>query len=271
MTQADGTGVRTLGARYQELLNRLIVGINVCVREVGSMLLLAGQVFYYGLRPPYRFAQIFLQMRLIGVQSLFIVVLTGIFTGMVFALQSGRAFRLFNAESLTGAVAGLSLARELAPVLTALMVTARAGSAMAAELGTMRVTQQVDALEAMAVHPVNYLVAPRVFATVLMLPLLAAIFNFVGALGTYVVGVMLLRIDEGIFLYNIRWYVDIEDLVQGFSKAICFGFVLAVVGCYKGLHATGGAKGVGIATTSAVVIASVAILVGDYFLTALLF
>lgn len=255
----------------KEMTARLGVIIQNLLRQVGAMLMLSGEVIIGAFKPPYRINQIFTQMNFIGVQSLFIIILTGIFTGMVFGLQSGRAFRLFNADSLTGAVAGLSLARELAPVLSAIMVTARAGSAMAAELGTMRVTQQIDAIMAMAVSPVNYLVIPRVIATVLVMPLLTAVFDFVGGLGTYIVGVKLLKIDEGVFMYKIRWYVDIEDIIQGLFKACVFGFVLAVVGCYKGLNANGGAKGVGTATTSAVVIAAVAILVGDYFLTALLF
>lgn len=242
-----------------------------CLEQLGELTLLAWQVMRGSVTPPLRSQLIFNQMQFIGVKSLFIICLTGLFTGMVFGLQSGRAFRLFNADTLTGAVTGLSLARELAPVLSALMVTARAGSAMAAELGTMRVTQQVDALLAMAVNPVHYLVIPRVVATVLVMPLLTGLFNLVGGFGSYLVGVKLLDINAGIFMSKLSWYVDIADLVQGLFKACCFGFILALVGCYRGLQAHGGAKGVGEATTSAVVIASVAILVSDYFLTALLF
>jgi phospholipid/cholesterol/gamma-HCH transport system permease protein len=241
------------------------------LEEAGGILTLSLNVLLHMFKPPFRFELIFTQMRFIGVQSMFVVVLTGIFTGMVFSLQSGRAFRLFDAESLTGAVAGLAITRELGPVLAALMVTGRAGSAIAAELGTMRVTQQIDALKSMAVNPINYLVVPRVIATILVMPLLTAIFDFVSLIGTYVVGVKLLRIPEAIFMHNLKWYIDIGDITQGLFKAACFGFIIAVVGCFKGIHASGGAKGVGLATTQAVVIASVAILVSDYFLTALLF
>jgi phospholipid/cholesterol/gamma-HCH transport system permease protein len=258
-------------ATLTEAVARLGLAIEKFLNEIGAILLLAWQVLIGIIRWPLRIPLVFIQMRFIGVQSLFIVALTGMFTGMVFALQSGRAFRLFNAEALTGAASGLSLARELAPVLSAIMVTARAGSAMAAEIGTMRVTQQVDALSAMAVNPVSYLVIPRVLATVLVMPLLTAIFDFVGGIGTYIVGVKFLKIDEAVFMQKMAWYVDADDLLQGLFKACCFGFILSVVGCYKGLNAAGGAKGVGEATTSAVVIASIAILVSDYFITALFF
>jgi phospholipid/cholesterol/gamma-HCH transport system permease protein len=249
----------------------LIRAFSVAVDQAGSMLLLLGSVVAQLSRPPVRWRLMIQQMQTIGVSSLFIVFLTGTFTGMVFALQTGRAFSLFRAETLTGAVASLSLARELAPVLTAIMVTARAGSAMAAQIGTMQVTQQVDALIAMSVNPVSYLVAPRVVAAVLTLPLLTAVFNFVGVLGSYVVGVKLLRIDQAVFLNKIYYYVDVPDIVQGLVKAAVFGLILSIVSCYKGYSATGGAAGVGRVTTQAVVISSVAILVGDYFLTALLF
>jgi len=256
-------------------LGRVVLAIihafSLGIREAGSMLLLLWNVSLQAVTPPIRWKLLVQQIQFIGVSSLFIVVLTGAFTGMVFALQSGRAFALFQAETLTGAVASLSISRELAPVLTSLMVTARAGSAMAAQLGTMQVTQQIDALASMAVNPIHYLIVPRVVASVLVLPLLTALFDFIGALGSYVVGVKLLQIDEGVFLQKIRYYVDVSDIVQGLFKSLFFGLILAVVSCYKGYHAEGGALGVGRVTTQAVVISSVSILVSDYFLTALLF
>jgi phospholipid/cholesterol/gamma-HCH transport system permease protein len=256
-----------LGRFVLDVLRSFLEGI----RQTGRIVLLAWAVAKAVVHPPIRWKITVAQMQFIGVSSLFIVVLTGAFTGMVFALQSGRAFALFGAETLTGATACLSIARELAPVLTALMVTARAGSAMAAQLGTMQVTQQIDALTSMAVNPVNYLIVPRVIASLLVVPILTAIFNFVGALGTYVVAVKILEINQAIFIEKIRYYVEVADIVQGLFKSVVFALILSLVSCYKGYNARGGAAGVGLVTTQAVVISSVAILVSDYFLTALLF
>lgn len=219
------------------------------------------------LRPPYRLRLAFQQMEFVGFQSLSIVMITGLFTGAVFALQSNVAFSMFGAEGLVGATVGLSLSRELSPVLTSLMVTGRAGSAMAAELGTMRVTEQIDALDAMGVDPVHYLVTPRLVAGTLMMPALTMVFNLLGIFGAWLVGVQLLHIPEGSFLWRIDWYVDPEDIIGGLIKAAFFGFVMSAIGCSRGFFAHGGAHGVGRATTQAVVAASVTILVVDYFLT----
>lgn len=249
----------------------IVHAFTVAIDQTGSQIIFLLHTVQQAIHGPRRWKLILQQMHFIGVSSLFIVFLTGAFTGMVFALQSGRAFQLFRAETLTGAVASLSLARELAPVLTAIMVTARAGSAMAAQIGTMQVTQQVDALIAMSVNPLNYLVMPRVIAAVLVLPILTGLFDFIGVLGSYIVGVKLLQIDEAIFLQKVYYYVDVADILQGLFKSAVFGLILATVGCYKGYSATGGAEGVGRVTTQAVVIASVSILIADYFLTALLF
>jgi phospholipid/cholesterol/gamma-HCH transport system permease protein len=210
-------------------------------------------------------------MEFVGVKSIFVVVLTGTFTGMVMTLQGYHGFRLFSAESLVGSTVALSMTRELGPVLTSLMVTARAGSAMAAELGTMRVTEQIDALSVMAANPIKHLIVPRVIASVLMLPLLTVIANFVGIAGSYFVGVDLLDINRGDFVSNIYKMLELNDIYSGLVKAAFFGLVLSVVGCYKGFNTTGGAEGVGRATTQAVVISSITILVSDYFLTAIMF
>lgn len=220
---------------------------------------------------PFRLHRIFKEMEFIGVNSTVIIMITGVFTGAVLALQSGKAFRLFNAEGVTGAVVALSLLRELGPVMTALMVAARCGSAMAAEIGTMRVTQQIDALEVMAVDPISYLVSPRIVASLGMVPLLSIVFNLLGIAGSYAVGVMLLEINEATFFDRIYAYVKSEDLWNGIVKAACFGVIIAVVGCRKGFLTQGGAEGVGRSTTQAVVVASVTILIADYFLTALMF
>ena len=222
-------------------------------------------------RPPVRFRLFFKQMEFIGVGSLFVVLLTGLFTGMVLALQTYHAFRMFSAESLVGATVALSMTRELGPVITALMVTGRAGSAIAAEIGTMRVTEQIDALDVMAINPVQYLVVPRLVAGVIMLPLLTAISDFVGVVGGYMVGVNLLGINAGLFMNKIYEYVELEDIYNGLTKAAVFGLILTLVGCYKGFYTRGGAEGVGRATTQSVVLASIMILMGDYVLTALMF
>jgi phospholipid/cholesterol/gamma-HCH transport system permease protein len=210
-------------------------------------------------------------MEFVGVKSIFVVVLTGLFTGMVMTLQGYHGFRLFGAETMVGSTVALGMTRELGPVLTSLMVTARAGSAMAAELGTMRVTEQIDALYVMAANPIKHLIVPRVIASVLMVPLLAVVANFVGIAGSYFVGVNLLNINEGDFINNIYKMLELNDIYSGLVKAAFFGLVLSVVGCYKGFNTTGGAEGVGRATTEAVVISSITILVSDYFLTAIMF
>jgi len=239
--------------------------------ELGGFLM----TFAQGVRAlfvrPYRIRLIFKECESIGVNSSFIIILTGIFTGAVLALQSGKAFRLFNAEGVTGAVVALSLFRELGPVMSSLMVAARCGSAMAAQIGTMRVTQQIDALEVMAVNPISYLIASRVAASFLMLPLLTIVFNVAGILGSYIISVGLLEINEATFFDKMQVYVKDEDLWNGIQKAAVFGIIIAVVGCRKGFLTSGGAEGVGHSTTQAVVIASVSILVADYFLTALMF
>lgn len=238
---------------------------------IGQATLLTIETLVWMVRPPYRFRLLFQAMEFVGVGSLFIVLLTGLFTGAVFALQGAVAFRLFNAESLVGSTVALSLARELSPVLTGLMVTGRAGSGIATELGTMRVTEQIDALYTMAVNPVQYLIVPRFIAGLIMVPVLSVLFTMVGMLGAYFVGVVLLHIDQGIFIGKTRWFVDPADLSSGLIKAFFFGGILTMVGCYKGYYASGGARGVGVATTQAVVYGSVLILVADYFLTAAMF
>jgi phospholipid/cholesterol/gamma-HCH transport system permease protein len=210
-------------------------------------------------------------MEFIGVNSLVVVIITGTFTGMVLALQSYYGFRKFGAEGLVGTTVALSMTRELGPVLTSLMVTGRAGSAMAAELGSMRVTEQIDALTVMALNPVKYLVAPRVVASFLMFPVLTSISNFVGIIGGYLVGVKLLGINEGAFINKIIKYLDLEDIYNGLIKAAVFGVIMSVISCYKGFYTKGGAEGVGKSTTEAVVLSSVTILITDYVLTSLMF
>jgi phospholipid/cholesterol/gamma-HCH transport system permease protein len=241
------------------------------LENVGDFALFCYGIFYWLIKRPVYVSQYFKQMEFIGVKSVSVVLLTGIFTGMVSALQTHYGFRLFGAESLVGSTTTLGLFRELGPVLAALMVTARAGSAMTAEIGTMKVTEQVDALTVMGVNPFQYLVIPRIVSAVIMMPMLALAFNAIGVLGSYLVGVVLLDIDKGVFMARIAQYVYFSDLMTGLGKATCFGLILSTVGCYKGYTTTGGAEGVGKSTTGSVVISSVSILIADYFLTAIMY
>jgi len=253
------------------LLERVGRPFLIAVEESGRIILLLISAITWMLRPPFRFRLIFKQMEFVGVNSIFVVLITGIFTGMVFALQSYYGFKMFGGESLVGATVALGLTRELGPVFTALMVTGRVGSAMTAELGTMKVTEQIDALHSMSVNPIHYLVMPRIVAAIFMLPVLTIVSDFVGILGGYFVGVEMLKINSGIFIAKIVEFVDLEDIFNGLIKAACFGLILSLIGCYKGIRTTGGAEGVGKATTQSVVLSSVTIFISDYFLTSFMF
>ncbi len=238
--------------------------VTALIEEVGGIVSLGSDVARWAIRPPIRVENLFAQLDFVGVGSIFIVMLTGIFSGMVFAHQSSRAFMLFNAESLVGPTVALTLTRELGPVFTALMVTMRAVSAMCTELGTMRVTEQVDALETMAVNPIQYLLVPRVIAGLVMVPLLTMLFNTAGMAGAYVVAVNLRGISAGTFIYRTQQWLDPEDINEGLIKAAVFGLTVTLIGCYKGYNASGGAKGVGQATTEAMVASALAIVMLDY-------
>ncbi len=238
--------------------------------EVGHTALLFGETILWAFRPPVRLKLVLQQAEFLGVGSLFIVLLTGLFTGLVFALQSSFAFAKFSAESLVGATVVISLCRELAPVLTGLMVTGRAGSAIATELGTMKVTEQIDALSTMAVSPIQYLVVPRVIAMTLVMPLLTMLFNIVGFAGAYIISVFQTGINEGTFMGRIHQIVEWTDLAGGLFKSAVFGLAIALIGCQKGMNASGGSRGVGLAATQTVVSGSVIVLVLDYVLTSIL-
>jgi phospholipid/cholesterol/gamma-HCH transport system permease protein len=243
----------------------------VFVEELGNIVLMFVQVLYWTVRPPYRFRLLLQMMEFVGVGSLFIIVLTGSFSGAVMGLQGIYAFKIIEGESMVGGSVFLVLSRELSPVLAALMVTGRVGSAMATELGTMRVTEQLDAMETMAVNPIQYLMVPRVWATVTMMPVLCVLFTLVGMAGCYLVAVAWMQVDEGQFMARIASFGRVGDLFDGMLKAAIFGAALSVIACYKGYAAAGGARGVGVATTQAVVLASVGIFVLDYLLTAIMF
>ena len=237
------------------------------IAGVGRATLLLLEAFSALISPPFRFKLFFKQMEFIGNKSLWITILTGTFTGMVLTIQSYFALKTFGSESIVGGMVAVSMTRELGPVLTALMVNARAGSAIAAELGTMRVTEQIDALQSLAVNPVQYLVTPRILAGLVMLPSLTMIANFTGILGSYLVGVLLLGVDSGIFLSKIESFVVLRDIWGSLIKAAIFGVVLTHVGCYKGFFTENGAEGVGRATTEAVSFSAVFILFSDYIFT----
>jgi phospholipid/cholesterol/gamma-HCH transport system permease protein len=239
--------------------------------ELGRFVNLLFRTAAWAIRPPYDFAEIVKQMVRVGVDSIPVVFLTGLFTGMVIALQTYTGFARFHAESFVGSVVALSVTRELAPVLAALMVTGRVGSAMAAELGTMRVTEQIDALVALATEPVQYLVVPRVVAATVMLPLLVVMADAVGIGGGYVVAVDLLGANPVTYVHNSFQFLQMNDLTSGIVKAAFFGLIFSLIGCQKGYYTEGGAEGVGIATTRAVVAGSLAILIADFFLTKVLF
>ena len=209
-------------------------------------------------------------MEFVGFGSLFIIMLTGFFSGAILAYQCAYAFGLFGAETLTGSTVALALCRELGPVLAAIMVAGRASSGMATVISTMRVTEQIDAMKTMAVDPIQYLIVPRVWGTFLMMPVLCAVFDFVGIVAAYVVGIGFSNVDFGSFDAMIDSLLNPFDVVGGLIKSAIFGLILSFIGCYKGYYAAGGARGVGEATTDSVVYASVTILILDYFLTMIL-
>ena len=227
--------------------------------------------FRWMFRRPYRMKAIMEQMLIVGVNSFPVVFFTAMFTGMVLALQSFTGFKRFGAESMVGTVVGLTMTRELGPVLTGLIVTGRAGSAMTAELGTMRVTEQIDALYTMALNPIKYLVVPRVIAGTIMLPILTCLADFVGIMGGFVVGVFLLDANPVVFLQKTFDFMEFNDIFSGLLKSAVFGYIMSMVGCFEGFYTEGGAEGVGKATTKSVVLGFMLIFVANYILTALLF
>ncbi len=240
------------------------------VTYLGRFGIFMGQALAFVFMPPLKWRRIIQQMHFIGVRSLLVIVLTGLFTGMVLALQGYYTLSQYGSEGFLGSAVALSLLTELGPVLSALMVTGRAGSALAAEIGIMRITEQIDALEVMALHPMRYLVVPNVLAGLIVLPLLASIFAVVGIYGGYLVGVKLLGISSGTYFQDMIDTVTMSDITIGIYKTLTFGFLIALISCFKGYNAGYGAAGVSRATTEAVVFASVTTLVMDYVLNAVL-
>ncbi len=237
----------------------------------GRLALFTSVAVMHCLRPPWYPRQILRQMVEIGYYSLPVVGLTAIFTGMVLALQSFTGFARFSAESAIPNVVVISITRELGPVLAGLMVAGRIGAAFAAEIGTMRVTEQIDALTTLSTNPMKYLVAPRLIAGLAMLPLLVLTADVIGVFGGYLVSVYKLGFNPATYLRNTIDFMEAFDVISGLVKAGVFGFLVALMGCYHGYHSKGGAQGVGTATTNAVVSASILILAFDYIITELLF
>jgi phospholipid/cholesterol/gamma-HCH transport system permease protein len=249
-------------------IGRLVLGF---LARTGHLALFTGQALGQGLTPRYFWGQIASQFFRIGYTSLPVVALTAFFTGGALALQIYMGSSRFNAESLVASIVALGITRELGPVLAGLMVSGRVGASIAAELGTMRVTEQIDALTTLSTNPLKYLVAPRIIAAVISLPLLVAIGDTIGIFGGYIVGTRSLGLNEFAYLKSTADFLHLSDITSGLIKAAVFGFIIALMGCYHGFHSSGGAQGVGRATTNAVVSSAILILAANFLLTSLLF
>ena len=252
-------------------LRLLGAGLLGLFASVGGIAAFTFRAISRGLLPPYFPRQYLRQFLDIGYYSLPVVGLTAIFTGMVLALQSYTGFQRFEAESAIATIVVLSIVRELGPVLAGLMVAGRVGAAMAAELGTMRVTEQIDALTTLSTDPYRFLIMPRLVGGLLMLPLLVIVANCIGVMGGYLVATMKLGFGSVEYLNNTFRYLETGDIVSGLTKAAVFGFIVALMGCYHGFNSERGAQGVGVATTRAVVTASILILTANYFVTEIFF
>jgi len=263
----SSTGATLLINRWLELVGRKTTQF---LREMGRVLIFLGHTLHSTMSRPFYLKNVLKQMEQIGVNSVPVVLTTAISTGMVLALQSYTGFKRFGAESLIGAVVSLSMTRELGPVLTGLMVAGRAGAAMAAELGTMKVTEQIDALTTLATDPMKYLVVPRFVASTVMMFFLTVLGMMIGVAGGYFVGVKVLGTNPVTYINQSIDNTEVTDIWYGLIKSLVFGAVVGLIGCYKGFHTEGGAEGVGKATTGAVVVSCMLILILDYFLSALL-
>jgi phospholipid/cholesterol/gamma-HCH transport system permease protein len=253
---------------FLALVGRLTIKF---IRNAGDLALFTAAIISHLFRPPYFIKNTLAQMVEIGFYSLPVVGLTTLFSGMVMALQTYSGFSRFNAESAIPMVVLIALTRELAPVLAGLMVAGRVGASFAAEIGTMKVTEQIDALTSLSTNPIKYLVVPRIVAATLMLPFLVFIGDIIGIQGGYMVGVHKLGFNSATYIKNTWDVMESFDIVSGLIKAAVFGFIIAVLGCYNGYYSDGGAQGVGKATTNAVVSSSILILIFNYILTELFF
>jgi len=252
------------------LLEKLGHRTTIILFEVGGVIIFLGQTLRWTFSRPFYLKNLLKQMEQIGVNSVPVVLTTAISTGMVLAYQSYTGFKRFGAETLIGTVVSLSMTRELGPVLTGLMVAGRAGASIAAELGTMKVTEQIDALSTLATNPMKYLVVPRFIASTVMMFFLTVLGMIIGITGGYFVGVKVLGTNPVTYINNSINYTEVTDIWYGLIKSLVFGAVVGVISCYKGFTTEGGAEGVGKATTGAVVVSCMLILILDYFLSALL-
>ncbi len=253
------------------LINYIGLWVLRFLDESGRVMILFYKTLSLTFRPPFDLRNLFKQIEEVGVKSIPVVLITGAFTGMVLALQSYTGFKRFNAEAFVGTVVALSMTRELGPVLSGLMVSGRVGSAMAAELGTMQVTEQIDALYTLATNPIKYLIVPRFLAALIVMPILTIFADVIGILGGYLISVELLGSNPTIYIRRTYDYLDLEDIYIGLLKACVFGMIIAIIGCYQGFNTQGGAEGVGKSTTRAVVLSSLLILIANYFITAFFF
>ncbi len=234
--------------------------------QIGLLFRFSMQAVRLFFKKPYRWSDLIQHMEFVGNKSVFIIVLTGVFTGMAVSFQIYLGFKLINATTLVGPTVALGITRELGPVLSGLIVAARAGGAMAANLGSMRVTEQIDAIEVMGVDPIRYLVSPRIMAATITMPFLTGIFDFVAILGSYFLCVKVLNIDDAIFWEKTNLWLDPNHINEGLIKAAVFGFIFASICCYRGFFTKGGAKDVGDATNRGVVLSMVLIIIVDFFL-----
>lgn len=257
----DDTNILVLAVSW---VGKLIIG---AIEDLGSFLVFLTYVIKEAIHPPFRARLIFQQMYFIGNESLFIILMCGFFIGAAVSLQVGTVFTLFGAQSMVGAANAKALARELSPLMAGFLIAGRGGAAMTAEISTMKVNEQIDAMEAMAVDPVGYLVVPRLFAAVLMLPLLVAIFNVSGQAASLMIGMNIFDLDSGTFFDKMLRIVSWHDIWAGLQKSLIFGAIIAVLACRFGLNASGGAKGVGQATTNAVVTMLLVLLLVDFIIT----
>jgi phospholipid/cholesterol/gamma-HCH transport system permease protein len=244
------------------------------INVLGAATVFLFKALWSSLRPR-QFSKVFMQVYYIGARSMTIIMLVSLFTGMVLGLQSYHALVQFGAQGAVGSLVSLSLIMELGPVLTAIMITARAGSAITAEIGIQRISEQIDALHTMQINPLQYLVSPKITAAIISFPLLTAMFDLIGIFGGYISGVALLGLNAGVYVHSIQAYVVMSDINNGFIKSIVFAVIVSTVCCYQGYFAhmrkdSHGAQAVGLATTSAVVLSCVLILVSDYVVTSLL-
>ena len=262
----DRSIIQSIADKIDAVVYGILNSVLELVREVGAVSLFGAQSFRLLFTKPYRYGEIIKHMEFIGNQSVGIIALTSAFTGLALSFQVYLGFKVLNATDLVGPLVALAISRELGPVLTGLIVAARAGGAMAARLGTMRVNEQLDALDVMGVNTKQYLIGPRIIAAILCMPLLTALFDFMAMVGSWFLCTQLVGLDQAVFLSKIKDSVQVHHINEGLIKSAIFGILFSVICTYKGYNTSGGAKGVGEATNRGVVVSMVSIIIIDYFL-----